>query len=186
VLDPNAPGPPPNTLPGGQTIPPPDWLVPILSQYGSTGYQYTPEDLQAIANWAQQMQMQTSVGQLQYQQDYLAEKSKELDLSAQQQDQMAKEFAFQSGPYWDWFKNDAFQFEKDKLGMERQLSADQLTMSGNQVAMSANDLVRSANQTLATQWQTDAAKAQAQATQWQAMQAMGLGGQPPSAWKVNF
>lgn len=165
--DPNA-APPPNNAPV------PDWLKPILASYGSGGYQYTPEDLQAIATWANDMQMQTQMGQLQYSQDYLAEKSKELDLTSQQQDQMAKEFAWQSGPYWDWYKNDAFQYEKDKLGMEKQLSADQLTQS--------------ANQTLASQWQSEAAKATAQANQWQAMQAMGIGGAPPDTkgWLVNF
>lgn len=157
MLPPPVPG---QVAPSSAAVP--DWLQPILAQYGGGGYQYTPEDLQAIANYEMQQQMQLQFGQQQYQDAYLQQKGRELDLNSAQLDQMQKEFAFQSGPYWDWFKNDAFQFEKDKLGMEKQLSQDQL--------------VNSANSTISSRYAMEANKSQAQAAQWQAMQAMGLVG----------
>ena len=178
----------------------PPFLQSIYDQgYGTgTGYTYTPEDLQAIANWYQDMQMRLQFGQAKYEGDFLKLKGRELKLNVAQQKQMEDEFQWRTGEYWNWFKDEAFQYEKDKLGMEKQLSADQLAMSGNQlkmsrnqVAMSHDDLVRSANSTLASQYNLDATKAQSKAAIYQALKDLGVAGggggsSPIAAFNMNF
>lgn len=143
----------PPTKPPGM----PDGLWNLISQYY---YEMTPEDINATNTATVNATLQQALEEQQYQRDYLALKQQELAFNQQQMAQMQKEFEFQSGPYWDFFSGDYFEFQKQ--------------IEANRVTMSNDDVARSKNATLSTMYQTEAAKAQAEAAKLGAMAQMGL------------
>lgn len=170
----DAPYQPPTEKPPGM----PDAIWQMISPYY---YQMTPDDILATGQAQVNMSIEQQLQEQQYQKDYLSLKQQELGLSADQTAQAQREFGFQSGPYWDFFSGDYFEFQKqveaNKVTMsnnQAKMSGDQVAISGNQVLQSEQDIDKSKNYALAQQYQTDAAKAQSEAAILQAYASMGL------------
>src|SRR3990167_5821559 len=145
-----------------------EWLNQILSM--GQQYQLTDED---IANLSQMMLYQNAYqGQQQfdlsnrefdlgnreidYKNDYLNFQTQELGLRGMELEQAMKELEFQSGPYFEFYKEN----EIAKLQASTQQSQD--------------DVARSANYLQQQRYGTEAAGYNRDIARYQAMQALGL------------
>lgn len=125
----------------------PKFLQDIYAEMGgSAGYEFTPEDLALLGQYAAQQGMQQQFGQM-----GLA--NRQMDLTEAEIDQKYQEFEFMRDQYFPWYTGDYFDFQK-------QQAANELQMSNDDVKKSANYLQQARSQTEAAQYGAQAAKAQ--------------------------
>ncbi len=178
------PGPRDRTPPANPNAQPesnlPQALMDFLEPFLGTA-PMTPEQIEAFGTAMTMGEMDLAAQEMMYQWAFLDLKADELGFSQSQLAQAKEEFEFQSGEYWDWFKGDYFEFQKEmeanQVAMsnnQKAMSDNQLLMSKDQLLMSKDDVMRSANSTLASQSQAEAAGYQAEAARYQAMVQMGL------------
>src|SRR3990167_2862263 len=138
-----------------------EWIQSLLSM--GQQYKLTDED---IANLSQMMlyqqayqgQQQFDLGnrEIDYKNDYLNFQTQELGLRGMELEQAMKELEFQSGPYFEFYKEN----ELAKLQASTQQSQD--------------DVARSANYLQQQRYGTEAAGYNRDIARYQAMQALGL------------
>ena len=138
-----------------------EWIQSLLSM--GDQYQLTEEDIATLGQMmlyqqAYQGQRQFDLGnrEVDYKNDYLNFQTQELGLRGMELEQAMKELEFQSGPYFDFYKEN----EIAKLQASTQQSTD--------------DVARSANYLQQQRYGTEAAGYNRDIARFQAMQALGL------------
>lgn len=176
-------------------------LEQIIELGGEWAEKLTPETIAAISQYILVSGIGQQIGQMQYQDDFLALKAQELQLSEQQLQRMQEEFEFQSGPYWDFMKGDWFEFQQQieqNDVLKSQYSADIAKYNSDSArygseaaaygvdvarfgAEAAGSEVERANAYATAQmFNTEAARLGAEVARYQAMASMGLVNQSPT------
>lgn len=151
----------------------PDILQTILANAGSGNYQLTPDQLSTINNYFLQAGIGLQAGQLDYQNRYLDYLNKQEGLGEGQLAQAQQQLQFQTGPYWQWYKDVYFPAQQKMSDNQLGISNDQLGISANQLASSAQDVHKSVNYALAQQYQTQQAELARDVSKWQALAQFG-------------
>lgn len=150
----------------------PDWLQKIYDE--GANFELTDEDILAIGNYLLYAGVQDQIANQQYKEDFLKLKNRELGLNDLQLQQAQKEFEFQSGPYWDWYKGEYFDFQKQQAANEMAMSNNQKSISDNQVRISGDDVLKSANYLQQSRYNTEQALMGLQMAKYNAWSQLGM------------
>lgn len=180
-------GPAPSSLPPGFTAPGqmagnagaqqgwqpqagmPDWLVDAWENGG--GYTLTDDDLMMLANWLMTQQMGQEVANVDYQNRYLDFLNRQVGLSEQELDLAQQQVSFQQGDYWEWYVNDFFPAEQEKMALQLQTAQVQ---AQSQQEIAGYEQQRAKDYALSSAYQTEQARLGTEAARYQYLQSMNI------------
>jgi hypothetical protein len=154
-----------------------DFFGQITSAFGDSGFEFTPEMLESFGVILPAMGMYSEFSKADYQQDALDFMREELGLKGQEIELAREQFAFESGPAWDWYKNEFFPMSMENQRLEwdtqRQLMEGQVTQSGEETKQARERTMQALQGTLQSKQSTRQAEIASEVARLNALAQIG-------------
>jgi hypothetical protein len=152
-----------------------DFFTQMQELGGSGGF--TPEMLEGFGIALPMMGMKAEFDKAAYQEDALAFMSEELGLKRQELDLAKQQMEFESGPAWEWYKNEFFPMSMENQRLEwetqRQLMEGQVAQSGEESKQARERTLQALQGTLQSKQSTRQAEMATEVARYNALSQLG-------------